>query len=441
MMRNKYAALFLALAMTGTLLAGCGSAQGGQGAAQSTEAAEAPAAGTEEAQEADAAEIPAAPYFTEGVYANYSSELEDPSKTYFYVFNGEDVGYTADGDNDGIGVPFTAEQSDGDVAFLFGSADEAEEHLIITEVTDGLIYGYFEDVPERPLVFELLADVEAEGFSAENYVNGPERSVYRDANGWHVQYDATKFEITQEGPQVSFVYTGEASGANTLTATYTVENGAEAAIKELGASWGDGTEYSEEPFPGANYAVGYRATFSSEEDGAGLFETAVARNFMGGALIFEITEHKGEDGNVDAEASDLLSGLMDSLAFDVYDYDTIIDALADGVYYAFADMDDINDALLVTAAENVYDDGDGNMLSSEATVYGYDGKGQIKEYGEVLGGGTATPLACKDHILFYGGRDYMNKVHIDEVASEMVTDEGAYFDEYEDAIEVHFTKK
>ena len=34
--------------------------------------------------------------FTKGVYANYSSELENPEKHYFYVFSEDSYGYTDD---------------------------------------------------------------------------------------------------------------------------------------------------------------------------------------------------------------------------------------------------------------------------------------------------------------------------------------------------------
>ena len=111
--------------------------------------------------------------------------------------------------------------------------------------------------------------------------------------------------------------------------------------------------------------------------------------------------------------------------------------LGDDAYYAYADMDELNDALLVTTSDYVFDDGD-IKAATEASVFGYDKNGMIVEYGYVAGGGTATPLACKDSILFYGGHNYMNKVHIDENAGEMITDEGEYFDEYDDAVTVNF---
>ena len=86
---------------------------------------------------------------------------------------------------------------------------------------DNAVYGYFASTPDRAEVFELLDDVDPETFDAESYVNGSESSVYRDANGWSIEYDASKFEITPGGPVTTIVYTGESAGTNMITVTYT----------------------------------------------------------------------------------------------------------------------------------------------------------------------------------------------------------------------------
>ena len=448
---SKAASVVMAIAMSGMLLGGCGSAgtDSQQPAAESqteeTPAAETDAAVTTEAEatETDAPdEVPGAPYFKTGVYANYSEELTDPEKTYFYVFTGDDSGMTEDGANKGIGLPFSVVQTDGSVEFSFGGADEeSKEKLIVTAMDEnGTVHGYFEGVEDRPLVFELLEDEDATTFSAENYVNGPEDSVYHDANGWSIKYDANLFEITPGGPETFIVYQGEAAGTSMITVTYTVESGAEEAIKKLGESWGDATTYSRAPFPGAEYAVGYWASLEPAEGGSGMYETAIGRDYIDGALIFDMVGHNGEDDDMNMEVSDRMAGIIDSITWDVYDFDTILEYMSDDYYYAYADMDEFKDAMLITSSENVYDNGDGTMAASEADVYGYDKYGNIIQYGYLPGGGTATPLACLDHVIFYGGRDYMNKVHIDEGASEMIVDEGEYFDEYEDAVVVEFKK-
>jgi hypothetical protein len=318
--------LLMASALTGAVMVGCGSVNGNTGSAPKQETAseekkEEPAAETTEAAEvteaADStAEVPAAPYFAKGVYANYSEELDNPNKDYFYVFSDDNYGYTADGANNGIGLPFDVTQTDGKVVFTFGGADESEDTLVVTAVENGVIHGYFEDIPERPMVFEPVEGADPESFSAENTVNGPEESVYHDANGWSVKYDATRFEVNQGGPVTTFVYVGDSAGTNMITATYTVDNNAEGAIKELGASYGDGATYTEGSFPGAEDVTGYWVSTPVDKEGSGSYMTAVARDYMDGALVFELDGHMGNDDEQNMEVSDSLAMVIDSLTFD-----------------------------------------------------------------------------------------------------------------------------
>lgn len=126
-------------------------------------------------------------------------------------------------------------------------------------------------------------------------------------------------------------------------------------------------------------------------------------------------------------------------------YESLIKSLPEGGYYAFASMDKDHDALLVTDA--VFQDGD-KTLASEATVYGYDKDGNIVEYGDVIGGGTAYPLSVKDNNLYFGNKASMTKVTIEEYRNAMrIVDrqtEGAALDalysEFEAATPVEFTK-
>ena len=261
--------------------------------------------------------VPAPPYFEKGVYANYTEGAEDTARTYFYVFSDETYGYTADGANNGIGLPFDIEQTNGAVEFWFGGSDEdSEDTLVITGVEAGKVMGYFKDTPDRPMIFELLEGEDPDSFSAENYVAGPEDSVYHDANGWSIRYDANRFTITPQGPQVYIVYTGESAGTNMITVTYTVDNNAEAAVRELGESWGDDTEYYEGVFPGTDDVKGYWASLNPEEGGSGMYETAIARDYMDGAIIFELTGHMGEDEEMNMAVSDSMAGIIDSLTWD-----------------------------------------------------------------------------------------------------------------------------
>ena len=330
----KKGTLLPVLMLSAALAAGCGATAAPAPEAPAAEAAEqeapeqetpeqeAPAGETAEAaaeaevQEAEEAaeEADAAPYFTKGVYVNYAKEDAEPAGTYFYVFEEDDYGYTADGENHGIGAPFDVEQAGGGVNFYFGGAEEETKFLTVTSAADGLVTGAFED--RRELVFERLEGEDPAAFSAENYVNGPENSVYYDPNGWNIRYDATKFEITQDGPQVFIVYTGESAGTNMITVTYSVETNGEEAVKALGEPYGDRAEYSEGPFPGAEGVTGYWVSIPVDKEGSGSYMTAVARDFMDGSLTFELDGHNGENEEQNMEVGDLLAGVMDSISFE-----------------------------------------------------------------------------------------------------------------------------
>ena len=319
-MKNKRSVIAILMAVIAAcmLFAGCGNKE--KGALTQTSPAEEKTADAADEKPETSAVVPAPPYFVQGVYANYSEELEDPNKTYFYVFTGDTYGYTADGEANGIGLPFDMEQSDGHVTLNFGAEDEVEDVLIITAKDDnGTVHAYFEDDPKRPLVFELMEGEDPATFSAENYVNGPESSVYHDANGWSVKYDANLFDITPKGPEVFIVYKGESAGTNMITVRYTVEDKGEAAIKKLGESWGGEVSYSEGPFPGAEDVTGYWAVLPPAEDGSGMYMTAIGRDYMDGAIIFELTGHNGNDEEMNMAVSDHMASVIDSLTWDTSD--------------------------------------------------------------------------------------------------------------------------
>ncbi|MBQ6442904.1 MAG: hypothetical protein IJJ13_10000 [Lachnospiraceae bacterium] len=120
-------------------------------------------------------------------------------------------------------------------------------------------------------------------------------------------------------------------------------------------------------------------------------------------------------------------------------YESLILSAPVDAYYAFADLAEMSDAMIIAPGDLTFDNGDGTTAATGGTIYALGPDGNIMEYGYVEGGGTATPLATGEgYVLFYGGRDYMNKVTLDTDAGKLNIDEGEYFDEYEDAITLAF---
>ena len=51
------------------------------------------------------------------------------------------------------------------------------------------------------------------------------------------------------------------------------------------------------------------------EDGSGLYETAIARDYMDGYLVFELTGHNSGNDEMDMAVSDALAAVIDSFEF------------------------------------------------------------------------------------------------------------------------------
>ncbi|MCR5556835.1 MAG: hypothetical protein K6F75_04645 [Butyrivibrio sp.] len=310
---GKAAAFTMAAVMAMATLAGCGSQQeeAVEVIPEEQIALEAePETAKEEPKEAEAVEN----YFTKGVYVNYAADAENPDKTYFYVFNGDGSGYTDDGIAN-TGTYFDYEQVEGGIKFSFGAEDPIEDVLTVKSFENGVVTGYFENTFD--LVFEPVTDADPDDFDAVNYVNATkgEDYVYTDANGWRIKYDPDKFVINKGGSVSTIVYVGESAGTNMITVTYTVENKAEDAVKAIGEPYGDKAYYTQSPFPGAEKVTGYYLTVAPDTEGTGSYKSALARDYMDGALVFEIDGHMGNDEAMNMEVSDSLAAIIDSIEF------------------------------------------------------------------------------------------------------------------------------
>lgn len=307
----------VALGGTAVLLmgavAGCGKDNAAQEVAETaTEVAE--VITEEEAAQAPAetaAEVAGAPYFEKGVYVNYAEGAT--TRDYFYVFYDANAGYTEDA-NTGTGLPFACEQTDGQISFTFGGEGEAEEVFTVTSTENGIITGSFED--GVVLHFELKEGEDPENFDSAQYASPGSEVTYEDANGWSVRYYSDLFEVNQQDNLVTFVYMGESAGTNMVSVVYDVDMNAEEAIDKMAESWGsDNVTKSQSIFPGTEDVDGYWAQMLPAEDGSGLYETAVARDYMDGYLLFEVTGHNSGDDMLDMEVSDALAMIIDSLEF------------------------------------------------------------------------------------------------------------------------------
>ena len=145
-----------------------------------------------------------------------------------------------------------------------------------------------------------------------------EATEFKHPDGWSTRYYKKNVQLNKiDDHSTSFVYTGECAGTSMITVTYDVGKDAKTAIADLAKSWGENASTSEAPFLGNENIPGYWATLSPAADGSGsgYYSEALARDYMDGALIFELDGHMGEDEENNMAVSDALAGIIDSLEF------------------------------------------------------------------------------------------------------------------------------
>lgn len=104
----------------------------------------------------------------------------------------------------------------------------------------------------------------------------------------------------------------------------------------------------------------------------------------------------------------------------------------EGKAYAFADLNGVH---VILIAESTFDNGDGTIASDEANVY-VNGENGAVLCGQLVGGGTAYPIALKDGAFVTGNRAgiVLNTIGEDNA---LVEAEGTDAD-YEEAVAVAF---
>ena len=139
-----------------------------------------------------------------------------------------------------------------------------------------------------------------------------------------------------------------------------------------------------------------------------------------------VEEVKEEPVEEVAEAEEEESSITPPFLADLEKYDSIISTLTTDQYYAFADVGDGYDVLLV--ASGAYDNLDGNMAAIDATVYGLD-NGEPCYAGSVWSDGTAYPIAVYENMLMFGGNHRMAMANVKDAA--VIVQKEAYeeFDE------------
>lgn len=139
---------------------------------------------------------------------------------------------------------------------------------------------------------------------------------YTDPKGWSVTYDPAYINVMSQDDEVFFVYTGDCAGSNVIEAYYEPVFSAKDLVDATVKSWGNESAIqTESTFPGTEDETGYLAMLPPTEEGSGLYEAIIARDYKGGCLVFETTGHNSSDDEMDMLVSDNLSMVIDSITF------------------------------------------------------------------------------------------------------------------------------
>ena len=156
--------------------------------------------------------------------------------------------------------------------------------------------------------------------------DGHEEMTYKSSDGFQVRYNAGSVEVMEtDEHSVQFVYTGESAGTNMVVISCIPDKQPEEALYELTSAWGEQESISRREgfFPGTDDKWGYWRELLPEEGGSQLAETAIAGEYNGGVLMFEIVSHMSGNDETDMAVSDTMSGIIDSITYDSFEPQTM----------------------------------------------------------------------------------------------------------------------
>ena len=143
--------------------------------------------------------------------------------------------------------------------------------------------------------------------------------TYTGNDGWSVRYHPAVSRLSEvDAHTVRFDCTGEMQDAGSVVISFTPDKQPEEVLYVLTEKWGDqeNIRRREGIFPGTDDKWGCWRIMDGANDDPGLHRTAIAGEYNGGVLCFDITSHMtGADGK-DMRTSDILSGILDSAAYE-----------------------------------------------------------------------------------------------------------------------------
>ncbi|MBQ9611971.1 MAG: hypothetical protein IJV14_05210 [Lachnospiraceae bacterium] len=154
--------------------------------------------------------------------------------------------------------------------------------------------------------------------------------TYMSPDGWNIRYNANVIESSEVDEHTAqFVYLGESAGTSMVTVSYVTDKQPEELLYEVIEPWGRSEDVfrTEGFFPGTDDKWGYWRILNPEEgnEGSGLAQTAIAGEYNGGVLLFQITAHLSGVDAIDVPMNDTLAELVNGITYENFEPQTMYD--------------------------------------------------------------------------------------------------------------------
>ena len=187
-----------------------------------------------------------------------------------------------------------------------------------------------------PAAEETAPSEKAAEEAASEEEAAPKYETFKSNNGWSVEYDSNVIKCednTDPADEVSFTYTGKASGDNYLVISFAEGKLPPEQIQTCKDIQDSGTKTTVEGgiFPGTTDKWAYWIDFENPDDKSGNSESIILGEYKGGTLELDFRTHKAGDDEIDIPVSDALAMIVDSLKFDDFGPQTMYDGIP-GIY-------------------------------------------------------------------------------------------------------------
>lgn len=145
---------------------------------------------------------------------------------------------------------------------------------------------------------------------------GAAEMTYMSPDGWQIRYNAKTAEAIEVNAHTAqFALLERSAGANMLTVSVLSDVEPEEALYIVTSTWGepDEIERREAFLPGTTDKWGYGRTYTDPEGSC--TQTAIAGEYNGGVLLFEVVSHLSGDDAIDFPVSDTLAEILDSVTY------------------------------------------------------------------------------------------------------------------------------